>query len=79
MREEWSRDRRGSASEQQYDLAFEIETSEIIVLGFWHLQPITGEHQRRLDVRRGIDAHAERRLVAEDDGHDRRPAHDREA
>ena len=37
---------------------------------FGHLQPVAGEDDRRLDFRRRLDAHRERRLVAEHHRHD---------
>ncbi len=48
-------------------LPFQVESGKIVVLRFRNLQTIAGEHQRRFDARRRLDAHREGRLVAEDD------------
>ncbi len=69
VREQRAGNRRRPARQVQHDLALQIEAGEIVVLRLGHLQPISGKDQRRLDLRRRLDAHRERRFVAE---HDRR-------
>ncbi len=72
-------DRRGTAGEQDHDLAFHIEAGKVVMLQFRDLQAVAGKHQRRLDAGRRVDAHAEGGLIAERHGHGFALRHQREA
>ena len=56
-----------------------VEVIEVVVLPLGDLQAVAGEHERRVDAARRVDAHAEGRLVAERDWLDLAAADQRQA
>ena len=79
MRQQRSRNGGRTAGQEEYDFTLQVEAGEIVVLRLRDLEPVTGKHHRRLDVRRRIDAHAERGFVSEHNRDHVRSAHQREA
>ena len=69
----------GAAEQVDGDLAAEILAGEVVDLQLGDRQAVADERERRLDLRRRIDAHRERGVRSERDRFDLAVAHQRQA